>query len=56
MLLDDRDGAFEWLDRAIEDRSYDITYINVDPLFDPVRDDPRFSALVRKLNLEPRKP
>jgi serine/threonine-protein kinase len=56
MLLDDKDGAFEWLDRAVEDRSYDMTYINVDPLFDPVRDDPRFPALVRKLNLEPRKP
>jgi serine/threonine protein kinase/tetratricopeptide (TPR) repeat protein len=56
MLLGDKDGAFDWLDRAVEDRSYDMTYINVDPLFDPVRDDPRFPALVRKLNLEPRKP
>ncbi len=56
MLLGDKDGAFEWLERAVEDRSYDITYLNVDPLFDPVRDDPRFPALVRKLNLEPRKP
>src|SRR5262249_31310351 len=56
ILLGDKDGAFEWLDRAVEDRSYEMIYINLDPLFHPVRDDPRLPALVRKLNLEPRKP
>jgi tetratricopeptide (TPR) repeat protein len=55
MLLGDKDEAFEWLDRAVEDHSYDVSYLNVDPLFDPVRDDPRFPALVRKVGLEPAK-
>ena len=52
-MLGEKDQAFEWLERAVEDHSYDMVYLNVDPLFDGFRDDPRFPALVRKVGLEP---
>ena len=32
-------------------RSYDITYLKVDPLYDTVRNDPRFADLLRKAGL-----
>ena len=53
--LGEKDQAFEWLERAVEDHSYDITYVNVDPIYEGVRDDPRFAAIVRKVGLEPGK-
>jgi serine/threonine-protein kinase len=54
ICLGDKDRAFEWLERACEDHSYDIVYLNVDPLFDGVRTDPRFPDLLRKAGLAPR--
>ena len=55
IMLGEKDRAFEWLERAVEDHSYDMVYLNVDPLFDGFRDDPRFPGLVRKVGLEPPK-
>ena len=49
--LGDTDEAFEWLDRAYEERSPWIGYMNVDPRLDPLRSDPRFDALLRKARL-----
>ena len=51
-LLGDRDRAFEWLGKAREERSFAIPFLKVDPDFDHVRSDPRFSDLTRKLGLE----
>src|SRR5262249_60152704 len=51
IVLGNKDRAFEWLDRAADGRSYDIIYLNVDPLFDGVRADPRFPSLVAKAGL-----
>jgi TolB-like protein len=47
----DRAKAFEWLDRAVA--QYDPGLINVktDPLFTSLHGDPRFSAVLRKINL-----
>jgi tetratricopeptide (TPR) repeat protein len=55
LSLGEKDRAFEWLERAVEDHSYDMIYLKVDPIFDGVRDDPRLSTLVRKVGLEPPK-
>jgi DNA-binding winged helix-turn-helix (wHTH) protein/Tfp pilus assembly protein PilF len=49
--LGDRDAAFEWLEKALVDRSYWIIYLNVDPALDPLRDDARFVDLRRRAGL-----
>ncbi len=45
------DRAFEWLERALQDRDPNIGYLKVDPWFDPLRADPRFDALLARLGL-----
>jgi hypothetical protein len=45
------DAAFEWLDRAIEERAFIINEAKVSPHFDVFRGDPRFDAVLRKLRL-----
>ena len=44
--LGDKDRAFEQLTKAYEDRTGWIIYLNVEPIFDPLRSDPRFVELV----------
>jgi tetratricopeptide (TPR) repeat protein len=51
--LGDKDRAFEALNRACDNREMLIDYIKVDPFFDPLRSDPRYFALLRRMNLEP---
>jgi hypothetical protein len=50
--LRDVDRAFEWLDRAVEARDQFMMPIKTYAFFDPIRDDPRFHALLRKMKLE----
>src|SRR5207302_1425614 len=45
------DQVFHWLERAYEDRRGWLTYLGVDPIFDPVKDDPRFGELVKRMRL-----
>src|SRR5438552_3537700 len=45
------DQVFHWLERAYEDRRGWLTYLRVDPIFDPVKDDPRFAEFLRRMNL-----
>jgi len=48
--LGDKDEALRYLEKAYEDRAGELLrYIRVDPLLDPLRGDPRFEALVRKI-------
>jgi TolB-like protein len=46
----EKDSAFEWLERAYARRS-GLSEIKVDPLLRKIRDDPRFKALLKKMNL-----
>jgi tetratricopeptide (TPR) repeat protein len=46
--LDDRDLAFTWLDRALEERAWGVAFLGVEPDWDPLRKDPRFAALTRR--------
>jgi len=43
--------AFEWLDRAYAQRDDGLILTNVDPLLKSLHNDPRFAALLKKLNL-----
>ena len=49
--LDDIDRAFEWLDKAIDARNWESPMIKANPIFDRVRSDPRFPALLRRIGL-----
>lgn len=51
LALGDHDRAFQHLERDYEQRDPELPYINVDPVFDPVREDPRFIAILVKLGL-----
>ncbi len=49
----DRERAFFYLEEAYKERSFRLAIINVDPPLDPLRSDPRFVALVRRMGLVP---
>ena len=49
--LRDNDQAFMWLEKAFMERRDRMTWLNVDPLLDPLRADPRFDELVRRVGL-----
>jgi TolB-like protein/DNA-binding winged helix-turn-helix (wHTH) protein/Flp pilus assembly protein TadD len=49
--LGDNDEAFVWFERAYEEQSNILIYIKVSPWFDPLRGDPRFQDLVRRVGL-----
>jgi hypothetical protein len=49
--LGDKDQAFQWLERARTEGSDRIVWLNVDPLLDPLRSDPRFQELVLRVGL-----
>ena len=48
--LGDKDRAFASLEKAFEERSTLLTYLKMDPRFDSLRGDPRFRAMLRRLN------
>ena len=50
--LGDNDEAFAWFERAYEEQSNILIYIKVSPWFDPLRSDPRFQDLVRRVGLD----
>ena len=43
--------AFEWLDRAYAQRDGGLAYTKIDPLLKNLHGDPRYAALLKKLNL-----
>jgi adenylate cyclase len=49
--LGEKDKAFEWLGKGYEDR--DTFSIKIDQALDPLRADPRFADLLRRMNLQP---
>ena len=46
--LGDTDATFEWLDRALTARDVHLIFLTVDPKWDPLREDPRFKAILAK--------
>jgi serine/threonine-protein kinase len=47
--LGNNDQAFEWLEKAFQERSYLLVYLKVDPVLDSLRTDPRFDAILKKM-------
>jgi TolB-like protein/Tfp pilus assembly protein PilF len=50
--LDDKEQAFVWLEKAYDEKSNMLQLLKVHPYFDPVRDDPRFADLIRRVGLD----
>ena len=51
--LGEKDKAFEWLQKAYEQRDPMLMELKGLPLWDPLRSDPRFQALLRRMNFPP---
>jgi tetratricopeptide (TPR) repeat protein len=49
--LGEKDQAFEWLDKAYDERDSILVLIKVEPLFEPLRSDARFTDLLRRVGL-----
>ena len=49
--LGDKDQAFHWLERSLQDGGWEITFLKVDQQMDSLRSDPRFDDLVRRVGL-----
>ncbi len=47
----EKEQAFEWAERAFEERDMSLTWLKIDTDFRSLRGDARYRALVRKMNL-----
>jgi len=54
--IKNKEKTFEWFEKAHQERSAWIIWIDADPRLDWLRSDPRFESLLRRLRLraEPR--
>jgi adenylate cyclase len=48
--LNDRDGAFEWIERAVSNHELHLN-LKADPIYDVLRPDQRFQSLLRRMKL-----
>jgi serine/threonine-protein kinase len=49
--LEETNRAFDWLQKAVEARAWELPMVKADPIFDPLRSDPRFISLLDRLGL-----
>jgi serine/threonine protein kinase/tetratricopeptide (TPR) repeat protein len=49
--LDEKDEAFDWLGKAIDERGPEVFRLKIDPTMDNLRSDPRFDGLLRQIKL-----
>jgi eukaryotic-like serine/threonine-protein kinase len=49
----DKEEGVKWLTRAVEENDEEVAWMNVSPMFDVFRSDPRFAELMHKAKLEP---
>ena len=52
--LDEKDQALDWLERAFEEHCGGLAWVGYDLVWDSLREEPRFQALLRKMNLPER--
>jgi hypothetical protein len=51
-FVGDKDRAFALLDSAIGERDPMVRDLKVSPMWDPLRSDPRFGKMLKRLNLD----
>jgi adenylate cyclase len=50
--LGEKSTALDWLEKSYEDQDIACWYLKVDPVYDSLRNEPRFQALLKKLSLD----
>ncbi len=50
LALGDKEQALEWLEKSYRDDFSWMVWLKVDPVMDPLRSDPRFQNLLRRMN------
>jgi TolB-like protein/Flp pilus assembly protein TadD len=50
--LDEKGRALDWLEKAYEDHSALMEHLKVEPIFDDLRSEPRFIAIIKKMHLD----
>ncbi|HTD22505.1 MAG TPA: tetratricopeptide repeat protein [Terriglobales bacterium] len=50
--LGDKDRAFEWLEKAYQEHNSWMAELKINPMNDPLRSDPRFQSLLKRMKLE----
>src|SRR5262249_53904187 len=55
VALGEKDEAFKWLNRALDERGGGVHVIPLRPVFRPLHSDPRFLEIVRRIGLDPAK-
>jgi TolB-like protein/Flp pilus assembly protein TadD len=48
--LGNKNKAFEWLEKAYAERNPMLAFLKVEPMLDPLRSDPRYADLLRRIN------
>jgi len=51
IALDDKDQAFAWLEKAYKERAGNIPWLHVDNKYAPLRSDPRYDDLLRRIGI-----
>jgi tetratricopeptide (TPR) repeat protein len=51
VALGQPDSAFVWLNKAVDERTHWLVWLNRDRRWDPIRSDPRFRAIVKRVGL-----
>ena len=50
--LNDKEKALEWLEKAYEEKSGSVRYLKMEPRLQNLRNEPRYTALMKKIGLE----
>lgn len=53
MAIGDFDKVFDWLEKAYQEQEAELLWLRVDPIYDGVRNDPRFTNLLMRLGNPP---
>jgi adenylate cyclase len=53
IALNEQDVALRYLQKAYQEHDWAMMVLAVEPRYDPLRPDPRFQELVRKVGLQP---
>ena len=50
--LSENEKALDWLEKSYDDQESACWYLKIDPIYDSVRNEPRFQALLKQIGLE----